>query len=119
MQIKGVSLAEFEEDFLKDQDRSSAAQDSEGLPSKQRISYTCHRGSKQRLYCTLKEKKEEQIISHIIFNTSVVILVFAHVLTMRPSVASPSRPPKVITGDMQAQYRKRKEARHCKLMASV
>lgn len=119
MQIKGVSLAEFEEDFLKDQDRSRAAQDSEGLPSKQRISYTRHRGSKQRLYCTLREKWEEQIISHIIINPSVLIYGSARVLTMRPSVASPSRPPKVITGDMQAQYRKRKEARHCRLTASV
>lgn len=40
------------------------------------------------------------------------------VLTMRPSVASPSNPPKVMTGDMQAQYRNRKEAKHCKLSAS-
>lgn len=38
---------------------------------------------------------------------------------MRPSVASPSSPPKVITGDMQAQYRNRKEAKHCRLSASV
>ena len=39
-------------------------------------------------------------------------------LTMLPLVASPSRPPKVMTGDMQAQYRKRTEAKHCRLMAS-
>lgn len=38
-------------------------------------------------------------------------------LTIHPSAASPSSPPKVITGDMQAQYRNRK-ARHCKLSAS-
>lgn len=38
---------------------------------------------------------------------------------MRPSVASPSSPPKVITGDIQAQYRNRKEAKHCRLSASV
>lgn len=42
-----------------------------------------------------------------------------NVLTICPSVASPSNPPKVITGDMQAQYRKRKEAKHCKLIASL
>lgn len=40
-------------------------------------------------------------------------------LTMRPSVASPSSPPKVITGDIQAQYRNRKEAKHWRLNASV
>ena len=41
------------------------------------------------------------------------------VLTILPSVASPSSPPKVITGDIQAQYRKRTEARHCRLNASL
>lgn len=41
------------------------------------------------------------------------------VLTILPSVASPSSPPKVITGDIQAQYRKRIEARHCRLNASL
>lgn len=46
-------------------------------------------------------------------------LMCSGVLTMRPSVASPSSPPKVITGDMQAQYRNRKEAKHCRLSASV
>ena len=39
-------------------------------------------------------------------------------LTMWPSVASPSSPPKVMTGDMQAQKRKRKDARHCRLRPS-
>ena len=41
-----------------------------------------------------------------------------HVLTMFPLVASPSSPPKAMTGDMQAQYRKRTEATHCRLTAS-
>lgn len=34
-------------------------------------------------------------------------------------VASPSRPPNVMTGDMQAQYRNRMEARHCRLKESL
>lgn len=38
---------------------------------------------------------------------------------MFPWVASPSRPPNVMTGDMQAQYRKRTDAKHCRLKASV
>lgn len=38
---------------------------------------------------------------------------------MFPLVASPSKPPNVMTGDMQAQYRKRTDARHCRLMASL
>lgn len=41
------------------------------------------------------------------------------VLTILPCVASPRSPPKVITGDIQAQYRKRIEARHCRLNASL
>lgn len=41
------------------------------------------------------------------------------VLTILFCVASPRRPPKVITGDIQAQYRKRTEARHCRLNASL
>lgn len=40
------------------------------------------------------------------------------VLTMFPLVASPSSPPNVMTGDMQAQYRKRTDATHCRLTAS-
>lgn len=50
------SLAEFEEDLLKHQYRPSAAQNSERLPSKQRVRYPSHRGTKQRLYSALKDR---------------------------------------------------------------
>jgi len=49
----------------------------------------------------------------------IIPLKVAAVLTMFPLVASPSRPPNVMTGDMQAQYRKRMDAKHCRLTASL
>ena len=53
------------------------------------------------------------------FNWTTLVLVLVLVLTMFPLVASPSRPPNVMTGDMQAQYKKRTDAKHCRLRASL
>lgn len=47
------SPAEFEEDLLKDQNWTGAAQDGERLASKQRVGHARHRRPKQRLYGAL------------------------------------------------------------------
>lgn len=100
------SLAEFEEDLLKHQDRTSAAQNSERLPSKQRVRYPGHRGTKQRLYSALRDTN--QALRWITVCCSIGTCDYSAdeercVLTIWPLVASPNRPPKVMTGDMQAQ----------------
>lgn len=67
-------LAEFEEDLLKHQDRTSAAQDSERLPSKQRVRYPSHRGAEQRLYSTLKDTNQPLTELHFVFAQACAVI---------------------------------------------
>lgn len=53
-------LAEFKKYLLKHKHWPRAAQDGEGLASKQRVRYTCQRSSKQRLNGTLGNKKKRK-----------------------------------------------------------
>ncbi len=116
------SPAELEEDLLKDQNWTSAAQDGERLTSKHRVGHARHGRPEQRLYGTLSERERECEKRGFQSHRSVSSEFkpgLSLLLTMFPLVASPSRPPNVMTGDMQAQYRKRMDAKHCRLMASL
>ncbi len=103
------SPAELEEDLFKDQNWTGAAQDGERLTSKQRVGHARQRRPKQRLYGTLPEREEEEDLNNVGLTQSETLeplsvqTPVSRVLTMFPLVASPSRPPNVMTGDMQAQ----------------
>lgn len=97
-------LAEFEEYLLKDEHGSGAAQDGERLPGKQRIRYPGQGGSEQRLHGTLTGRGDTAgPFKGPLCSCTPGQPHRRAGLTMRPSVASPSSPPKVMTGDMQAQ----------------
>lgn len=53
--------AELEEDLLKDQNWTSAAQDGERLTSEQRVGHARQRRPKQRLYGALPEREREEV----------------------------------------------------------
>lgn len=57
LEVESDSPAELEEDFLKDQNWTSAAQYGERLTSKQRVGHACQRRPKQGLYGTLPERE--------------------------------------------------------------
>lgn len=115
--LLGYILAELKEDLLKNQHGAGAAEDGERLAGKQRVGHSSHGGAEQGLNGALKHTVEIQTVG--LWHKTQYLECYARALTMRPSVASPSNPPKVITGDMQAQYRKRKEATHWRLIPSL
>lgn len=59
-EVESDSPAELEEDLLKDQNWTSAAQYGERLTSKQRVGHACQRRPKQGLYGTLPEREGER-----------------------------------------------------------
>lgn len=54
-EVEPDSPAELEEDLLKDQNRTCAAQDGERLTGEHGVGHACQRRPEQRLYGTLPE----------------------------------------------------------------